>query len=465
MLRKTLKPMVLAGVAAVSFALAHAARAETLADALVAAYRNSNLLEQNRATLRAADEDVATAVSNLRPVLRWVAGLDYTKSAYNESVTRAAGREVDRLEASLGLTASMVVLDFGRNRLGVDIAKESVLATREALVAVEQDVLLATVAAYSDVKSAAQRVSINQNSVRVIGEELRAAQDRFEVGEVTRTDVSLAEARLAAARAALAAAQGDLMVAREAYKAATGAYPRNLATLPPSPKLPRTLDEARATALRLHPSIKQAQRQVTIADLQVALAGKQRLPTVTGSIGFQEFEGSGNAATAGLQASQTIYSGGALAAAHRKAIAGRDAARAGLSQVGLIITQNVANAWSGIEVAQAQIRAIDQQIQAATVAYNGVKEEATLGARTTLDVLDAEQELLNARADRIDAAANLQVAYYSVLSSMGLLTVENLKLGIPTYDPAAYYNAVRNAPVTSVQGESLERVLRSIGNN
>ena len=255
------------------------------------------------------------------------------------------------------------------------------------------------------------------------------------------------------------------MVAREAYKAATGAYPRNLATLPPSPKLPRTLDEARATALRLHPSIKQAQRQVTIADLQVALAGKQRLPTVTGSIGFQEFEGSGNAATAGLQASQTIYSGGALAAAHRKAIAGRDAARAGLSQVGLIITQNVANAWSGIEVAQAQIRAIDQQIQAATVAYNGVKEEATLGARTTLDVLDAEQELLNARADRIDAAANLQVAYYSVLSSMGLLTVENLKLGIPTYDPAAYYNAVRNAPVTSVQGESLERVLRSIGKN
>ena len=182
MLRKTLKPMVLAGVAAVSFALAPAARAETLADALVAAYRNSNLLEQNRATLRAADEDVATAVSNLRPVLRWVAGLDYTKSAYNESVTRAAGREVDRLEASLGLTASMVVLDFGRNRLGVDIAKESVLATREALVAVEQDVLLATVAAYSDVKSAAQRVSINQNSVRVIGEELRAAQDRFEVG-------------------------------------------------------------------------------------------------------------------------------------------------------------------------------------------------------------------------------------------------------------------------------------------
>lgn len=465
MFRKTLKPFVLAGVAALGLVVAPVAKAETLADALVAAYRNSNLLEQNRATLRAADEDVATAVASLRPVLRWIANLDYTKSNYNESISRAAGREVDRLEASLGLSASMVLYDFGQSRLSVDIAKESVLATREALVGVEQDVLLTTVAAYTDVKSALQRVSINENSVRVIGEERKAAQDRFDVGEVTRTDVSLAEARLAAARAGLAAAQGDLQVARESFKAATGAYPRNLAALPPSPKLPRSLDEARATAMRLHPAVKQAQRQVTIADLQVVLAGKKRLPTITGSIGFQDFEGTGNVATAGVQASQTIYSGGALASAHRKAIAARDGSRAALSQTGLIITQNAANAWSGIEVARAQIRAIDQQIQAASVAYDGVKEEAMLGARTTLDVLDAEQELLNARADRISAEANLQVAYYSLLSAMGLLTVENLKLGIPTYDPAAYYNAVRNAPVTSVQGESLDRVLRSIGKN
>lgn len=465
MFRKSLKPIVLAGVAALSLVVAPAAKAETLADALVAAYRNSNLLEQNRATLRAVDEDVAAAVASLRPVLSWIANLDYTKSTYSESITRASGNVVDRLEASIGLSASMTLFDFGQNRLSVDIAKESVLATREALVGVEQDVLLSAIAAYTDVKSALQRVSINQNSVRVIGEELNAAQDRFEVGEVTRTDVSLAEARLAAARAGLVSAQGDLEVARESYKAATGAYPGNLAALPPAPKLPRSLDEARATAMRLHPAVKQAQREVTMTDLNVQLVGKTRLPKVTGSIGFQDYEGTGNAATAGIQASQTIYSGGALASAHRKAIAARDGSRAALSQTALVINQNAANAWSGIDVARAQIRAIDQQIQAATVAYNGVKEEATLGARTTLDVLDAEQELLNARADRIDAEANLQVAYYSLLSAMGLLTVENLKLGIPTYDPAAYYNAVRNAPVTSVQGESLDRVLRSIGKN
>jgi len=114
-------------------------------------------------------------------------------------------------------------------------------------------------------------------------------------------------------------------------------------------------------------------------------------------------------------------------------------------------------------VYRAQIRAYDEQVQAARIAYQGVKEEATLGARTTLDVLDAEQDLLDAQAARIDAEAQLQVGYYQLLSAMGLLTVEDLKLGIPTYDPAAYYNAVRNAPSTSVQGQSLDRVLRTIG--
>lgn len=457
MLRKTLKSITLAGFAALSFAAAPvAARAETLADALVAAYRNSNLLEQNRATLRAADEDVAAAIASLRPVVQWIAEATYTDSD-------VPPRDVEDLSASLSLSASMVLFDFGQSQLGVDIAKESVLATREALVGVEQDVLLTAVAAYTDVKSASQRLAINQNSVRVIGEELRAAQDRFEVGEVTRTDVSLAEARLAAARAAQVAAQGSLEAARESFKAATGAYPVNPAALPKPPVLPKSLDEARATALRLHPAIKRAQRQVTIADLQVALSAKRRMPTISGSVGVSDPSGTGAGLTAGVRMSQTIYSGGALASAHRKAIANRDAARAGLAQVGVQISESVANAWSSIEVARAQIRAINQQIEAATVAYNGVKEEATLGARTTLDVLDAEQELLNAQADRIDAEANLQVAIYSLLSSMGLLTVEKLQLGIPTYDPAAYYNAVRNAPVTSVQGESLDRVLRSIG--
>ncbi|MEZ5686317.1 MAG: TolC family outer membrane protein [Paracoccaceae bacterium] len=457
MMRKSGKTLLLAAAASLTVALAPlAASAETLADALVATYRNSNLLEQNRATLRAADEDVADAVAALRPVLDWVAKATYTRYE--------TGLPNDRLSTSLALSAEMTLLDFGKSRTSIDIAKESVLATREALVNVEQSVLLAAVQAYADVKSGAEQVAINQNSVRVIGEELKAAQDRFEVGEVTRTDVSLAEAQLAAARAQLAAAQGSLSVAREAYKASTGHYPKSLSGFPKVPKLPRSLDEARATALRAHPSIKQAQHLVSVAELQTQLAAQSRLPTVTGSIAVGIPERSNNDyAQVGIQASQRLFSGGALSAAHRKAVAGRDAARAGLNEAGVGVAEAVANAWASLDIYRAQIRAYDEQVQAARIAYQGVKEEATLGARTTLDVLDAEQDLLDAQASRIEAEAALQVANYQLLAAMGLLTVENLNLGIPTYDPAAYYNAVREAPFTSTQGKDLDRVLRAIG--
>lgn len=458
MKRGAFATFILAGAVAAAVLAAPMASAQSLADALVAAYRNSNLLEQNRATLRAADEDVALAVAALRPVLSWTASTSYRASNSVESTTIA-----------LELAAQVTLYDFGRSKIGIEIAKESVLATREALVSVEQEVLLAAVRAYTGVKSASENVGINQNSVRVISEALRAANDRFAVGEVTRTDVALAEARLAAARAGLAASQGKLAAARESYKVATGSYPGGINGLPPAPALPGSLAEATATAQRLHPAIRQAQRLVTVAELAVQAAAAERLPTLRGSASVSASDnsltGDSQSLSLGLSMTQTLYSGGRLPAAHRKALASRDRATAALLQTTRVIGQNVAVSWANIEVARAQIRAIDQQIAAATVAYNGVREEATLGARTTLDVLNAEQELLSAQADKIDAEANFQVALYSLLSSMGLLTVEHLNLGIPTYDPAAYYNAVQNAPHTSVQGESLDRVLRAIGKN
>jgi outer membrane protein len=433
---------------------APAAQAETLADALASAYRNSNILEQNRAVLRAADEDVAGAVAALRPVVSWVLQSGYVKTSQFEGVA-----------SSLELTAQMTVYDFGRSKLGIDIAKETVLATRETLSNAEQGILLGAVRAYMDVRSAAESVSINENSVRVIGEALKAAQDRFEVGDVTRTDVALAEARLAAAGAGLAAAQGQLAAAREAYKASTGRYPGRLSAPPRTLKLPGSLDEARAIAQRSHPAIKQAQREATVAELRVGLAAAQRLPTVSVGGSYSIDQNGKDTSQVGLQLRQTIYAGGSRSSAHRQAIARRDAARAGLLQSAVTVTQDVGNAWANIAVARAQIEASDQQIRAATVAYRGVSEEATLGARTTLDVLDAEQELLDAQATRISAEASQQVAIYSLLAAMGLLSVDYLNLGIPTYDPAAYYNAVQNAPLTSVQGKSLDRVLKAIGKN
>lgn len=454
----------IAGLALLALAAALPARAESLADTMVAAYRHSALIEQNRAVLRAADEDVAASVAALRPVVQWIAS--HSRQRVQDSVTTRS--------TSLTLNASVTIYDFGRGQLAIDGAKEQVLATRQALVAVEQDVLLTATQAYFSVREAIQQVALQENSVEVLSRERQAAQDRFDVGEITVTDVALADAQLAATRAALAAANGQLEVAREVYLAATGRQPGALTSPPPLPSLPASLDEARQIAQRTHPSIRQAQRQAAAAEISVAAAAAERNPTLQGTAGvgvsrspqglFGDYD-TRTTASAGLELSQTLYSGGRLPAAHRRTMAQRDQARSGLLNVSRQVSQAVGETWANIAVARAQITAIDQQISAAQQAYNGVREEALLGARTTLDVLDAEQSLLQARADRITAESNLQLAHYQLLSAMGLLTVENLNLGIPTYDPSQYYNAVRDAPFTSKQGENLDRVLRAIGRN
>ncbi len=443
----------LAGGVALSALLAPALRAESLGDALISAYKASDLLAQNQAVLRAADEDVATAVATLRPVLAFVLQSQYTDGTLGENTTNAGILNFD-----------WTIYDFGRSRLGLDIARESVLGTRQALVGVEQNVFLSAVRAYMDVRRAGQTAEVNRTSVNLISEQLKAAEDRFAVGEITRTDVALAEARLAAAKAGLAAAEGDLDVARASYKAEIGHESDGQTMLPAAPAFPKSLSEAQAIAQRLHPAVLQAQHQARVADLEAELARAQHRPTLGVNLKAQQDDGGAESGVATLKLTQPLFTGGKIASGERKAIAGRDAARAALTRTGIAVTQQVANAWSGIEVARAQIIAIDRQIQAAQLAYDGTREEAALGARTTLDVLDAENELLRAKSDRISAEANLQVALYSLLSAMGLLTAENLKLGIPTYDPEAYYNAVKSAPL-SAQGAKLDRVLKAIGKN
>ena len=437
-------------------------RAETLADALIAAYRNSNLLEQNQALLRAADEDVAQAVASLRPVVAFIADgqYGYSETLLDSGITMSN----EGLFANYSVTAQMTLFDFGRTQLAIEAAKETVLATREALIAIEQQVLLAAVSAFVDVRLQQEIVSLRENNVRGIAEQLRAAQDRFDVGEVTRTDVAQAEARLAEARANLVVAQGDLAIARENYRAATGNYPGVLSAPPAPPRTAATLDAARSVALRTHPSIRQAQREVQAAELNVARARANMKPTIAAqaqlSVDHDNLQENG----VGINFNQTIYSGGALSSALRQAMANRDASFAGLKQRGVEVAEAVGIVWSNLDVADASIAATEQQISAAQIAFDGVREEASLGARTTLDVLDAEQDLLDARAARLSALAQRYIGIYQLLASMGLLTVDHLALGIPTYDPAAYYNAVRRAP-TSIQGRKLDRIMKSIGSN
>ena len=447
-------------VVAAGFLTAPAAGAETLTDALIAAYRNSNLLDQNRAVLRAADEGVAGAVAALRPVIAYSA-----RGAWQRSeIDTGAGVTVNEgLAASLSLTAELVVFDFGRNRLGIEIARESVLASRQALIEVEQQVLLAAVSAYVDVRLAQEVVALRQSNLRLITKELRAAEARFDVGETTRTDVAIAEARLAGSRSALAAAEGNLMIAREAYKAATGDYPGELAALPKLPALPKSLVEAQSVALATHPQIAQSQHLVTVAEFQLQLAKAATKPRVSAgaSLGVDD-DGLGTQSLS-LSLNQTIYAGGSLSSLQRRAIAIKDQSQAGLQQTAVGIVERLGVAWANLAVSAASIAASQEQIRAAQTAFEGVRQEAELGSRTTLDVLDAEQELLDARNARLSAEADGYVGVYRVLSAMGLLTVDHLGLGIATYDPEAYYDTVKSAPSHSAEGKKLDRILDKIG--
>jgi len=454
------KLRLLVSVLAVALASSATAHAETLSEALASAYKTSGLLEQNRAVLRAADEDVAQAVAGLRPVLNYLVSANY-------STARDSLAGNDGFTAQYGLTAQMLLTDFGRSKLGLELAKENVLSLRDGLVGVEQNVLLQAVSAYMNVLGTSALVELQRSNERVLTQELKASRDRFEVGDITRTDVSLAEAALATARSAVASALGDMAVAREQYRAAVGHYPGQLRSPARVPATARSLAAATDIAHRSHPSILQSQRAVTIADLSVAMADAARKPRLTGTAQFGFDQDQNQDLSVGLNLSGPIYSGGAIASAYRQAAAQRDASRAALHLTQIGVDQNVGIAWSGLSVAQANITSTDEQVRAQTVAYRGVREEANLGARTTLDVLNAEQNLLNARTARVSAETNRYVAAYQLLAAMGLLTADHLRLGVTQYDPAAYYDAVKKAPSYKVspQGEKLDRVLKGLGKN
>ena len=459
-----------AGLVAVVLAWPVAARADALADAMAGAYVHSGLLEQNRALLRAADEDVAIAVSRLRPIVNWSASLTRSFArTYSRQMMPPGSVDVSATEAQIGLVAELVLFDGNRNRMNVDVAKETVLATRQTLIAVEQNVLFSAVQAFMEVRSAAEIVGLRRNNVRVIREELRAARDRFEVGEVTRTDVALTQARLAGAESALAQAEGDLTIAREFYLAVVGRPARDLRNPPPLRRPATSVEAAKQVALASHPELARARHQVTAADLGILIARAATTPQVrlrgnyglTDTLNEPDYRRGGSVS---LDIGGPVYQGGQLRALERKASAQRDAARGGLHATSQQIQQNVGSAFARLQVAQAALAATDQQISAARQAFAGVREEASLGARTTLDVLNAEQELLDAQANRVAAAANEYVAHFALLAAMGQLTVDALDLDVPRYDPAAYYRLVQNAPAAgSAQGRQLDQVLRRLG--
>ncbi|WP_439523802.1 TolC family outer membrane protein [Marivita sp.] len=447
------------------------AKAETLADAMIGAYNTSGLLEQNRAVLRAADEDVAQAAAALRPVISWSA--DATRQFGTSRSASTGNLIVDTVSntVSASLIAELTLFDNGQSRLAIETAKEAVLGTRQQLVSVEQQVILSAVEAFLEVGRALENVALRENNVRLITQELRAARERFEVGEVTRTDTALAEARLAAARSQLAAAQGALTIAREEYLAIVGRLPGTLEPLRGLPELPNSVDAAKSIAVREHPQVKSVQHQVAASELNILRAEAAMKPSVrlAGRLSVTEdfeTERFTRGGSIGVEAGGPIYQGGRLTSLVRQAMANRDSSRGQLLQAIDQVSQNVGNAYAQLRIAQAGLESSDRQVRAATVAFRGVREEAALGARTTLDVLNAEQELLNARSARISAEVDQSIAAYSVLSTLGRLTAADLRLNVQQYDPVSYYNLVKDAPIRkSEQGKQLDRVLKSLGKN
>ena len=427
--------------------------AESFRETLRDAYKTSGLLDQNRALLRAADEDVSASIALLRPVVNWSSTYSYSGASTSDKTS---------LSANLG--ANWLLYDFGRSKIKQKALKETVLATRQSLISIEQDVLMRAVSAHMNYRRTVEFALLRTANYELIAQELKAAKDRFDVGEVTRTDVALAEARLASAGAGLAAAEGDKSRASTEFQAVTGRLPINLETPDQLPMLPESADLGIAQARVHDPNLKRVQHTVAAAELNLKNAMAADQFSISGSAGLVVNDsGSGLSESVSVTASGPIYSGGSIASGERAAMARRDSARAQLYVVLQNMEQNVRNSFASFDVSRASGLASERQVNAAEVAFRGVREEASLGARTTLDVLNAEQELLDAKASRISANIDEQIAAYAVLASIGKLTASSLNLGIKTYDPTEYYKLVESAPRSnSEQGNALDNLLKTL---
>ena len=430
--------------------LAGAANAESLSDALVAAYVNSDLIEANRAILRGTDEGVAQAVAKLRPTLALVGSINRDWRS-----GQSGGSDSGQTSGSLQLTIDYLLWDGGSRKSSIAAAKEAVLAGRQTLKDVEQKVLLDAVTAYLDVRRGIENLALEESNFRVISRELEATRDRYELGQITRTEVSIAEARLAATRSGVALRQGELEIAREVYRLATGQYPGDLESTPPSPAIPASLDDAIAIAMEAHPAIAASRHAANAAELTYRAADTVLSPRITlgGSLNSRRsFNSTGtdsNSAGISISAIVPLYDGGGGFASVRRYRANADQAKADLQRSALVVSRNVASAWARLQIAEASIEARNEQVESADLAFRGVREEAALGLRSVLDVLDAEQTRLAAGTDLAGAVRDRELAIYSLLASMGLLTAEHLGLSVALYDPVSNFSEVEYAPHVS----------------
>jgi outer membrane protein len=443
---------------AASLAFAGAGQAESLKSALAKAYENSGVLAQNQALLNAADESVVAAAGALLPAVQASISHSYRKTEGVSDISDST---------SFSISARMPIYDFGRGQLGIDLAKEAVAGTRLQLASIEQSVLLNAIEAFMQYRQATELVRLRENNLKVIDQELRAANDRFEVGEITRTDVAMAEAAKAQSLSALAQARGDLERSTEAYMMAVGSKPNSPDAPVNLPSLPASASAAKAAAAKGHPDVLAAQSQVKQAEIRLAQAEANAMPSISlsGSLSRNDQTSLNmtSSANLGVEATIPLYQGGQIDSGVRQATAQLSSAKSALRVAVLNSDLQVGSAYARLNVARANMQATEQQIAAAQIAFDGLREEAKLGARTTLDVLNAEQNLLDAKANRVIASTEVVNATYAVVAALGQLSAKGLGLQVDLFDPEAYAATVQTA-APSMRGLQLDKVLGKLGN-
>ena len=455
MTRFGLRPALLAGAAATALGLSAPAAADTLRDALNGAYRTNPTLQAARAQQRAIDENVPLEKANGRPSAD--ASISYVEFVKQSS---ANSTSPDR-SLSANLDLGVPIYSGGAVKNAVRAAENRVEAGQADLRGTESAIFSQTVAAYMDVIRGEALVGLNANQVDVLRVNTQATSDRFEIGDLTRTDVAQSQARQALAEGDLRSAQANLIAAREDYIRLTGMAPDNLQPPPPLPGLPATLDEAVATAVANNPDIIAARERAEASGFDIKTAGASRLPRVsvfTGSdysntLGSLSIPGStvsipqsGLGVQAGVQVSVPIFQGGRPAALQRQAQARSAAAQEQVIGAERDVIAQVRSAWSSWQASTQIITSTQSAVDAATLSLEGVRAESTVGNRTILDILNAEQELVVARSQLVTARRNAYVAGFSLLAAMGKAEARDLGLGDdgPLYDPQINYDRVKN---------------------
>ena len=447
------RSMALAGGFAAALLGAGALRAETVGGALVKAYFNNPDINQQRAAVRASDENIPKATAGYRPTV--TAEADAAISQTYAGLPAAAGgnQSIYSRPRGYGLTINQTLWNGERTFNSVRGAESGVMAARETLRNTEQNVLLDGVTDYMNVLRDTAILGLDRNNVEVLQEQLRQTKDRFAVGEVTRTDVAQAEASLAGAQATALSAQSTLQTSIANYRQVIGEEPKSLAPVKPLDKpLPKNLTQAIAISQVEHPAIVGSLHGVDAAALNIKVIEGALYPTVglTGSVS-QRFDLSGEAVpnsafTASVMAQITvpIYDGGTTYASTRQAKEqlGQQELQTDLQRDK--VRAAVVSAWGLNENSIGIIRSAKAQVAAAEIALAGIREEAKVGQRTTFDVLTAQQTLLNARVQLVSAQHDQVVASYAVMSAIGRLSTANLGLAATQYDPKVHFDQVKD---------------------